>query len=190
MIPDFEDKVVFDCGACCGLDAILFTREKARHVYCLEPDTKNFENLVTNTRGYPITCIQKALFKHNGQVEFSCENTQGSMILGKSIDISVDNLKKIRKCSGTMVDCVTLDRMVELYGNPDIVKIDIEGSEYDLIGSMDKLLELGPKIIFEIHQRIPKIEYYNKLVEHIKSFGYTIHFYTNEIVGDHILCVK
>lgn len=189
----FTDKVVFDCGACCGLDAILFSKE-AKHVYCLEPDSKNFENLSANTKEYPnITVIKKALFNHCNEIEFTSENSQGSMILGKSIDIPVEEIKTIRNIkTSTFVTCTTLNEMMNLYGTPDIVKIDIEGSEYDLIhdDSMKNVLNMGPILIFEIHQRPGSSSHYVKLVDYIKSFGYTIIEYSDHLLGEHISCIK
>lgn len=192
--PDyvFTDKVVFDCGSCCGLDAILFSKE-VKHVYCLEPDNKNFENLALNTKNFQnITIINKALFNHCNDIEFSSENTQGSMILGKSIDIPIEELKKLRKTDSVFVKCITLNEMLNQFGEPDIIKIDIEGSEYDLIynESMNKVLEHGSILIFEIHQRPGSIFQYNKLVDYIKSFGYKVTYYQDQLLGDHISCVK
>ena len=192
--PDynFTDKVIFDCGACCGLDSILFSKTGAKHVYCLEPDSKNFENLTINTKGYSnITIIKRALFNHSDTVEFSSENTQGSMILGKSVDIEVESLKKLR-INGDFIKvrCTTLDEMTDIHEKPDIVKIDIEGSEYDLIGSMDNTLLHEPILIFEIHSKLTNIEYYNKLVNYITSYGYTVIPYFTNLLGDHIICFK
>ena len=192
--PDyvFTNKVVFDCGSCCGLDAILFS-EEAKHVYCLEPDAKNFENLSLNTKDFQnITIINKALFNHCNEIEFSSENTQGSMILGKSIDIPIEDLKKLRKTDSIVVQCTTLNEMMSQFGAPDIVKIDIEGSEYDLVtnDSMKSVLEHGSILIFEIHQRLGSLSHYDKLVEYIESFGYKVTFYQDQLLGDHISCVK
>jgi FkbM family methyltransferase len=190
--PDytFTDKVVFDCGSCCGLDAILFSKE-VKHVYCLEPDARNFENLKLNTRDIQnITIIKKALFNHCGEIEFSSENTQGSMILGKTIDIPVEDLKKLRKTDSIVVKCTTLDEMVSQFGSPDIVKIDIEGAEYDLVDSMKSVLEHGSILIFEIHQRPGSLSHYMTLVNYIESFGYKVRFYQDPLLGDHISCVK
>jgi len=194
LVPDYDftDKVVFDCGACCGLDAILFSKE-ARHVVCLEPDEKNFQNLSINTGDYKnITIVNKALFNHTGFIEFSCENTQGSMILGKTIDIPVEDLKKIRKAETTQVKCTTLNRMMSKYGRPDVVKIDIEGAEYDLVcnDSMKDVLEAGSILIFEIHQLPKSTDHFSKLVSYIESFGYTVTHTDDPLLGYHICCVK
>jgi FkbM family methyltransferase len=187
---DFAGKVVFDCGACCGLDAILFSKEVLR-VICLEPDSKNFENLQLNTSDRDnITIIKKALFNHCGEIEFLSENTQGSMILGKTIDIPVEDLKVLRKSVVTKVQCTTLDEMMDSFGPPDIIKIDIEGSEYDLVGSMNKVLTHGSILIFEIHRRPNSSDHFNKLVEYIESFDYKVTLYSDSLLGDHISCVK
>jgi len=189
--PGFQGKLVFDCGACCGLDAILFAKEGCR-VICLEPDSKNFENLRLNTSGMNITILNKALFCHNDTVLFSSENTQGSMILGKEIDIPVEDLKKIRKCDSIKVQCTTLNEMCDLFGVPDIVKIDIEGAEYDLIknASMSKVLTHGSFLILEIHQRENCPKQFETLTNYIKSFGYEVKEYSDPLVGYHIACSK
>ena len=181
---------MFDCGACCGLDAILFSRE-CKKVYCLEPDSKNFELLTQNTKEYPnITIIHKALFNHCGEIEFSCENAQGSMILGKSIDgLSVEELKKLRKAESIVVQCTTLDEMMKEFGKPDIIKLDIEGAEYDLVynNCMKNVLESGPVLVFEIHGSTSTVQF-NTLVKYIESFGYTITHHNNHLLGYHIVC--
>jgi FkbM family methyltransferase len=192
LVGDLKDKVVFDCGACCGLDAILFAKE-CKRVYSLEPDSKNFENLMFNTKDYKnIKTVNKALFNHCDTIEFSSENTQGSMILGKGVDIPIEDLKKLRKTDSIKVSCITLDEMLTKYEKPDIIKIDIEGTEYDLIhnDSMKNTLELGPILIFEIHHTVNSKEHFTRLKEYIESFGYKITDHDDQVLGYHILCVK
>ena len=136
--------------------------------------------------------INKALFNHCNQVEFTSENTQGSMILGKSIDIPVEELKKLRKTESIMVSCTTLDEMLKEFEKPDIIKIDIEGSEYDLVNNncMKNVLECAPILVFEIHNRSSCSGHFKKLKDYIESFGYKITEHDDQLLGFHILCVK
>jgi len=168
----FTDKVIFDCGACCGLDALLFTKHGAKHVVSLEPDNFNYELLRKNCQGYENTntLIKKALFNHENEILFANENSQGSMIIGKNIDIEKNELIKIRKSETSMIKCTTINELVQLYGKPDIIKIDIEGSEYDLPdnNSMGVLRDLESiEIIIEIHRKQKNIEHYEKLVKYL-----------------------
>jgi hypothetical protein len=114
------------------------------------------------------------------------------MILGKTIDIPVEDLKKIRKAETTQVKCTTLNRMMSKYGRPDVVKIDIEGAEYDLVcnDSMKDVLEAGSILIFEIHQLPKSTDHFSKLVSYIESFGYTVTHTDDPLLGYHICCVK
>lgn len=66
------------------------------------------------------------------------------------------------------IKTITLDKMVETYGIPDIVKIDVEGYEYNVVKGLSK--KVG-KICFECHEE-EKIKL-NSVIEHLLSIGYT-----------------
>jgi len=166
-----NNKIIFDCGACCGLDALLFAKHGAKHVVSLEPDKFNYELLRKNCKGYENTntIIHKALFNNDNDILFTNENNQGSMIIGKNIDIEKDELIKIRKAETSMIKCTTINELVQLYGKPDIIKIDIEGSEYDLPenNSMGALRDLDNiEIVIEMHRTRRNISLYEKLVKY------------------------
>lgn len=170
-------KTVFDCGACFGLDSILFHNVyNCEKVVSLEPDYKNYEILIQNLEPYKGTIhpIKKALFCHEDKVQFSCENTQGSMVLGKEVDgLSPDNLKKLRVCGEFYdVECTTINSLIREHGKPDIIKIDIEGSEYDLHknDSMGLLRDLNNiVIIMELHGNKN-----DELIGYIESLGFKV----------------
>ena len=183
----FKDKLIFDCGACCGLDALLFAKHGAKHVISLEPDNFNYELLRKNCKGYENTntLINKALFNHENEILFSNENAQGSMIIGKNIDIEKEELIKIRKAETCMIKCTTINELVHLYGKPDIIKIDIEGSEYDLPvnNSMGALRDLDSiEFIVEIHGKQKNITHYENFIKYLTDdLGYKI---GNSLVQD------
>jgi FkbM family methyltransferase len=145
-------------------------------VVSLEPDYKNYEILIQNLEPYKGTVypVKKALFCHEGTVQFSCENTQGSMVIGKELDgVEPDKLKKLRVCGEFYdVECTTINSLIREYGKPDIIKIDIEGSEYDLPknDSMGLLRDLNNiVIIVELHGNKN-----DELIGYIESLGFKV----------------
>jgi FkbM family methyltransferase len=71
------------------------------------------------------------------------------------------------RTGGIQVPSITLDEIVRQYGTPDLIKIDVEGYEYEV------LLGLATKqktICFEWTEEMPHVLY--KGVEHLQSIGY------------------
>jgi len=60
-IPVKEGDVVLDLGATAGDFALCIMECKPKHIYCVEPYQLFYEALVKNTKGFPITCINKAI---------------------------------------------------------------------------------------------------------------------------------
>jgi FkbM family methyltransferase len=66
------------------------------------------------------------------------------------------------------VQSITIDSMIERYGMPDLIKIDVEGYELNvLIG----LTQKANDICFEWHEE--ESEHLYKILEHLQSIGYT-----------------
>ena len=65
------------------------------------------------------------------------------------------------------VKTITLDKMIEVYGKPDLIKIDVEGYEYDVLKGLSKKVN---HICFEWHEE----EYENliKIINHLENLGY------------------
>jgi FkbM family methyltransferase len=65
------------------------------------------------------------------------------------------------------VKTITLDTMVEFYGKPDLIKVDVEGYEYEVFSGLSKKAK---KICFECHEE--ETEKMNKIIEHLIDLGY------------------
>ena len=46
-------------------------KKKNKHVYCLEPDNKEYETLLKNVEGEPVTCIMAGISTQDENVENS-----------------------------------------------------------------------------------------------------------------------
>ena len=74
------------------------------------------------------------------------------------------------------VDVITLDAAIEEYGKPDYVKIDVEGYEYNVIKGLTKCLE---HTIFSFEWVEEQTEDIKKIIEYVRSIGYTKFYYTD-----------
>jgi FkbM family methyltransferase len=66
------------------------------------------------------------------------------------------------------IESITLDTMINIYGKPDLIKIDVEGYESTVLSGLTKPAN---DICFEWHE-----ESYSELlniINHLKSLGYT-----------------
>jgi hypothetical protein len=66
------------------------------------------------------------------------------------------------------VQSITIDSMIERYGMPDLIKIDVEGYELNVLKG---LTQKANDICFEWHEEAKDNLY--QILEHLKSIGYT-----------------
>jgi len=136
--------VYVDVGAWVGA-TVLFAAARCESVYCIEPDPAAYERLLANLRMNRVTNahpFHAALGAANARVQIACERG-----LGKS-------MTRVQAAAGGNAHAWTLSitpaRFVEWWGitKIDLLKIDIEGGEFDLAPA---LIELFPRIKPVIH---------------------------------------
>ena len=66
------------------------------------------------------------------------------------------------------IKSITIDSMIERYGIPDLLKIDVEGYEYNVLSGLTQKVN---DICFEWHEEESENLY--KILEHLKSLGYS-----------------
>jgi FkbM family methyltransferase len=71
-------------------------------------------------------------------------------------------------CSVGSVPTITLDTLIKEYGVPDVIKIDVEGYEYNVVQGLTQ--KVG-KICFECHEE--EEDKLHSTVKHLKELGYT-----------------
>ena len=67
------------------------------------------------------------------------------------------------------VDCVGIDSLIETYGDPNLIKIDVEGAEYEALLTHNK--KIDTIIAFEWVEEL--IENTKKCIDHLTKLGYT-----------------
>jgi FkbM family methyltransferase len=74
------------------------------------------------------------------------------------------------------VDTTTLDWLVEKYGKPELIKIDVEGYEYEVIKGLSSK---EGKLCFEWTEE--QYDLINLSIEHLASLGYTQFGYVDSV---------
>ncbi len=151
-----ENDLVFDVGANIGFYSLLFSSlaGKGGKVVAYEPDPANLrllEDAVSGNKRDNVVIRNIALGRKSGRDSFSIDKATGSTghlgsgltsaetIFGKGKEILVD------------VDVRTLDQEAELWGSPRLIKMDVEGGEFDVLCGGASLLERDrPFVVSEL----------------------------------------
>jgi FkbM family methyltransferase len=133
-------SVVVDFGSNIGISALYFlTRNKNVKVYLFEPVPRNIERLKQNLNGFEerYELRECAVGIENGSFDFACDDTgrYGGLVAGGASYFSQWDQKKI-----IMVNVVSankiLDEVLDRHKEADILKIDVEGYENKILGSL------------------------------------------------------
>jgi len=159
-------RVFYDIGAHEGLFSIdVKKRAPATLVYAFEPQAKVlFKNLSLNNI-HDVRIHQTAVGQCSGIVHMTTNRRSSNHILASGV--SAENVFPV----------ATIDSLVtDGFEPPDIMKLDIEGYEFQaLIGARNTLLNHQPLIITEINHCF--LRYHNGLLEFINymtKMGYEI----------------
>jgi FkbM family methyltransferase len=145
-IPPWETPLRFvDCGAFDGDTIADFIRNdiKIEAVAAFEPDLFNFNKLASfvksNHKKLPNANLWPCgVFSSNKQLKFEAGQEMAS---------------SISSTGSTMVQCVTLDDALSTF-RPNLIKMDIEGSEYDaLLGAHDLIANFQPGLAISLYHR-------------------------------------
>lgn len=162
-------ELAFDVGANIGNRTKIFLALGLR-VIAIEPQ-KHVANLLTKTYGANkhLTILQEAVGPSTGdaQIMISNANTISSMSKdwieavkssGRFSDYSWDNSQT--------VSMTTLDKLIETYGTPSLIKIDVEGFEFDVIKGLSTKIKF---ISFEFTPEFLDSTY--KCIKHLETLG-------------------
>ncbi len=161
LYGDFEklNGVIIDAGAHCGLFAIPASYY-ADEVVCIEASPLNVKilelNKIVNQRNN-IKILPYALHRSKGIYKF------------KIASVSTDN--RIDE-EGTEIRTITLDEVLENYNEISLLKIDIEGAEFDvLLNTNPENLKKIKRIIGELHYKDENLKY--ELKNYLEKVGFS-----------------
>lgn len=137
-----DGDTVFDIGANVGYTMLLFGALAGPQgkVIALEPGRRVFETLLRNSAPPRIIALQMAASEREGDAEFH---------EAEMSDLS--SLEWVDGATSFKVPLIRLDTLAKEHGDPDFVKIDVEGHEPAVLRGMEKLLSSSrpPIVMFE-----------------------------------------
>lgn len=163
-----DRPVILDCGGHIGLSAIYFKRQHPNaQVTVFEPDARNFEFLKNNlaSQGYlDVVLRNEAIWIENTTLTFSSEASMSSKIATDKI------------IGGVEVKAVRLkDRLTT---EIDLLKLDIEGAEYEVLKDIKDKLYLLRNIFIEYHGLFAQQDELMQILQWVTEAGFI--FYIKE----------
>jgi FkbM family methyltransferase len=161
-----KDKVIMDCGANIGGFTNRAIKLGAKQVVAYEPEQHNFQMLIANTQelGDKVILNEAALIAaDNLTISFWLNNSKRSSCSG--------NLKGSAKKKEFVVNALNFYVELEKY-RPDLVKMDIEGGEYDILLDYE-IPNFVKELVIEIHHpSVKTLKVANKLFQQlVDQFG-------------------
>lgn len=163
-----EAPIIFDCGANIGLSVIYFKIQNPRaKIIAFEPDKENFEILSSNIISFNLKDIdlrKDAVWIENTKLNFQNDGTMGSKLVA-------DN------AFNKQINSVNAIRLKELITMPiDMLKIDIEGAEFEVLKDIKDNLQFIKNIFLEYHGSFNQNNELNEILQILtqKGFNYYI----------------
>jgi len=144
-----EGDVVLDIGANIGYYALIESQLVGNHgrVYASEPVLDNFELLRANVKINHLENVQTFPFA------FGEREGKSRIYVSQSANLCAFDRNAVGgKIVGVQeVPMTTTDTFLENRGFPDLIRMDVEGYEYEIIKGMLKTLKRNVKILVELH---------------------------------------
>lgn len=164
---------ILDIGAYNGTTSLLFAlkAEESGLVLAIEPDMEAYECLVENieefasmnlVRKAKIIPVNYALSNVNGQTLFNAEGSTGSFIVSTNASSRKGN--QVFVTTKTLMDVVIENNLHRI----DALKLDVEGSEFNILSNFEFFQIFHPKVILEPINNSEEV----RIVKLMNSYGY------------------
>lgn len=148
-----ENSIVLDLGANVGKITQCLLDLYNCNIYCYEPNNYAFEILKNRFReNKKVIIFNKAVGKDDGKNylyyhhlhdENPVKYSTGSSLLKEKNNINSDNYK--------LTEIISINNILNQFENIDLIKIDIEGYEYEILPFIIKNKNKIKKVLCELH---------------------------------------
>jgi FkbM family methyltransferase len=171
---DLKPKVIFDVGAHIGETTLLFLKifDSIKICYCFEPQINIFNILKKKFKNNSrVFCVNKAIYDKIIKKDFNILYHQRSSTLedinANSFYYKIKSLILFSKVKNIIykkekLNCITLDSFITNKKIIDILKIDVEGSELNVLKGCKNNIKNVKVILIEILHH-DSIKNYSKL---------------------------
>lgn len=148
ILSEQNIRLVFDIGASEGNKTSIFL-QNAEQVVCVEPNPESVKSLRRRYRDNPkVKIVQSACGDHPGLAKLRIfEKGLGYSTLSEKWSNEITQHRKVDTLKEEIeVSILTLDNLIDMFGCPDYIKIDVEGLELNVLRGLSRLV---PLISFE-----------------------------------------
>lgn len=159
----------FDIGSNEGKWSIANSKY-ADKIIAIDASPTAFYRLTQNVKNYPnIVCLNYAVCNSTEDVTFYNSSCDTISTLNINWLVS-ENSRFCNQWSYNEVKCktISIDKLINTYGEPDLVKIDVECGEYEVISSLTKKVK---ELCFEWSSETNDITF--KCIDYLISLGFT-----------------
>lgn len=164
----FPGNIVIDIGANIGFFTLIMANivKKEGKVFSFEPESENFQLLEKNVKVNNLSNVileNKAVGNINGETDMYLASNEDNIYSQSMHRIYSSNIVS-QNSTPVKIKIIRLDdffEKLELIEKIDLIKIDVEGAEFDVLKGMSKILDLNKdlKIIMEFS------------IENLQDFG-------------------
>jgi FkbM family methyltransferase len=171
-------KLIFDIGANSGETVKIF-KEVAEKVVAFEPNPTLIEVLKNTFSSGNVVIDPRGLSNEIGRKIFNISSVHTVSTFSQDWIENSRFSNSIGWNYPTEVETTTLDQIIEEYGIPDYVKIDVEGYEYEVLSSLTRVL---PETLFSFEWAEEMKDKIYLTVEHANNLGYKSFSFTERDV--------
>lgn len=157
-----EKPIIYDCGSNVGTSCLYFFRfYPSSKIYAFEPDPVIYSVLKQNINSYKTTNVlphNSAVWIDNNGVQFTQQGADGSSIFSEGNKISVPSIR--------------LKDFLEKEEQIDLLKIDIEGAEYEVIKDCKDSLGNVKNIFVEYHSYLSTDQKLSDILKIFEDCGF------------------
>lgn len=168
--------MIFDIGANIGLWSLnnINTSEK---IIAVEASPITFTELVNNVSKYDkIIPVNFAVCNKNDYDDIKFYHANCHVVSTINKDWLTSENSRFHNFPYREIYCKTikLDTLIQKYGVPDLIKIDVEGGEYECISSLTKKVNT---LCFEWATEVNDTTF--KCLDHLQNLGFTKYYIQN-----------
>ena len=147
-------SIIYDMGANIGYFSVLCSAVSGSRasLYAFEPIPANMDILcrhILMNKVKNVFPVNLAVSDQFGMIDFSAENSSVSYTYKQSSEVYGNRVVNIK------VGIISLDILIANFGflPPDILKVDVEGAEYDVLkGGTVTIKKYRPRILLSTHE--------------------------------------
>jgi len=159
----------FDIGSNIGKWS-LANIHKTSKIISVEASPKTFDYLLGNLANNPkIVCLNYAVCNNNGEdITFYDSDANTLSTINKEWLTSPSS--RFNNTGYSIIKCktITIDKLIETYGRPELIKIDVEGGEYECVSSLSQKVN---NLCFEWASETNEVTI--KCLDYLYSIGFT-----------------